>query len=210
LGLSEHTVDQLRLEVRSTDVLSGKPLSYAPPVRDENITTETLAAEIGRLIVGASTDSRHRREITVPVNPFVSVGDAIRFSGSEIDQPGSAAKIVVDRIVHTLKPSVPDFLTILHAGRFDPQNLCMRHLKDDPLDRLNGVVIGVVRDSQGIDRCDVAAAGSIFTSLARSPAVPPVKVGDAVIIAKPSRAAVHYLVVARSADIFGPERIVYV
>jgi len=210
LGLREYTVDQLRLEVRAKAVLTGSPLRYSPVIRDENITTETLAAEIGRLIIYSSADARHRREIRIPLNPFIRPGEALRFSGGEIDLDSSTLKTPIEYISHYFNPSEGHFTTTVYAGRYNLARLCLHHLKDDPLDQLNGVVIGIKRDSQGIERCDIAAAGSIFRDLARSPAVPPVKVGDAVLIAKPSRSATNYLVVARTADIFGPERIVYV
>jgi hypothetical protein len=196
--------------VRSRDALPGRPLKYAPPVRDENITTETLAAEIGRIIIESASGARHPREAHLPLNPFIRPGDALRFSGTEIDQGEASMKLVIDGIAHHLVPARGEFITSAQSGGFDPSVFCRKHLRDDPLDRLNGVIVGISRDSQGVERCDVAAAGSVFRGLARSPTLPTVKVGDAVLIAKPSRSATHYLVVARVADIFGPERVVYV
>ncbi len=210
MRLREHVVDQLRLEIRSGSTLTGTPLKYAPVIRDENITTETLAAEIGRLIIESSDDANHPRRIGLPMNPFIRPGDSLRFSGSEIDEETSSLKLAIDYISHHLDPTTAQFTTTAYTGRYNPSRLCLRHLHDDPLDQLNGVVVGISRDSQGIERIDVAAAGTVFRSLARSPIVPPVKIGDSVMIAKPSRAAVNYLVVARTADIFGPERIIYV
>lgn len=210
MRLREHTVDQLRLEVRSKQVLSGAPLKYGPVIRDENITSETLAAEIGRQIIYSSNDAQHRRRADVPLNPFIRPGEALRFSGGEIDEGSSSLKTAIDHIRHMLDPTAARFDTIVYSGYTDPARLCLSHLGDDPLDRLNGVVIGIARDSQGIERSDVVAAGTIFRSLARMPAVPPIKVGDSVMIAKPSRDAAQYLVVARTVDIFGLERIVYV
>ena len=209
-GLSEHVVDQVRLEVRSRSVLSGEPLKYAPTERDENITTGTLAAEIGRAIIASSADTRHPREARLPLNPFLRAGEAIRISGDEIDQDGTGMKLAIDRVVHHINPTDSEFITRVYSGGFDPSVLCRKHLKDDPLDRINGVIVGISRDSQSVERCDVAADGSVFRGLARSQGIPPVKVGDAVLIAKPSRNATHYLVVARVADVFGPERTVYV
>jgi len=209
-GLSEHVIDQVCLEVRSRSVQTGKNLKYAPPVRDENITTQTLAAEIGRAIIAASSDARHPREAHLPLNPFLRAGDAIRVSGDEIDQQDTGGKLIIDRVMHHIDPSECEFASHVHSGEFDPSDLCRKHLANDPLDRINGVVVGITWDSQGVERCDVAAGGSVFRSIARSPGIPPVKTGDAVLIAKPSRNAVHYLVVARTSDIFGPDRIIYV
>ncbi len=208
-GLTEHVVGQVLLEVRSVSTLSGGELNYAPPVRDENITTETLAAEIGRVIIGASSDARAPREITVPLNPFIRPGEAVITSGDEIAQ-ADGSKALIDRLRHSLDPTAGIFTTTAYVGEYNPSVLCRDYLKDDPLDRINAVVIGISRDSQGIERYDVTAAGTILRGIARYTAIPPVKVGDAVIIAKPSRNASNYLVVARVADIFGPERIVYV
>jgi hypothetical protein len=208
-GLTEHVISQVRLEVRAISSQTNGELKYAAPIRDENITTETLAAEIGRIIIGASSDTRHPREISLPLNPFLRPGESIIISGNEIDQQ-DGSKIAVDRLVHSLNPGDAEFTTTAYTGEYNPSVMCRKHLKDDPLDRINAVIVGITRDSRGVERCDAAASGTVFRNLARSAAVPTVKVGDAVLIAKPSRNATHYLIVARVADIFGPERIVYV
>jgi hypothetical protein len=68
----------------------------------------------------------------------------------------------------------------------------------------------VYRNETGGRVYDVAAGGQVLYGLKSHPVLGEIGVGETVQVARVSRGSLGYLVIARTTDIFGEERICYV
>jgi len=209
--LADLTVSQVLLEVRDSTTQSGTPLVYSPAVRDERITTEVLAKRIGEIILSESKASTPSVEFRLPMNRWLKAGDGIRVTGDELDLslPGSRAfqATSVRKIIEPENSIAYDIITS-SPGKIG--SLLTRQLNTDPLDTQVGAVIAVYRNEIGGRVYDIAAGGRVLFGLKAGPILGELFVGETVQIARASRGALGYLIVARTTEIFGRERVCYI
>jgi len=209
--LADLTVSMVLLEVRDSETQSGKPLVYGPTIRDERITTEVLARRIGQALLAESKASSPSIELRLPLNRWLRAGDGIRITGADLDlslpdsRPFQATS--VRKIIEPEKCLAYDIVTSAPAR---VGAMMSRGFREDPLDTKVGAVIAVYRNELGGRVYDVAASGRILYGLKAGPLLGELGVGETVQIARASSGALSYMIVARTTEIFGSERICYV
>jgi len=209
--LSDLMVSQVLLEVRDEGTLSGEELVYGPTIRDGRITTEVLARRIGQVLLASEGSATQSITLTMPLNRWLKAGDGIRITGDAIDLtlPESREFQVtgVRKVINIGKGCAYDVVTSApeKAGAF-----LIGKVETDPLDTHVGIVVAIYRNELGGRVYDVAADGQIMYGLKPYPLLGEIAIGEAVQVAKASRNAVSWMIVARTSDVFGKERICYV
>lgn len=209
--LADLTVSQVLLEVRDSSLLSGGTIIYGHAVRDNRITTEVLAKRIGKILITSSEADSPGIRLRLPLNRMLKAGHGIRIIGDLLDldapegkpfQATQLTKVIepVKAIAYDIVSSMPRKTASVFAGK----------LGDDPLDTRVGTIIATYRNELGARVYDVEASGRIYHGIGSWPVLGELGVGESVQIARVSRGALVYLIVARTTDVFGEERICYV
>lgn len=209
--LADLTVSQVLLEVRDEETKSGKTLVYGPAVRDERITTEVMARRVGRIMLATSSQDAPSITLRLPVNRWLKAGDGIRVTGDTLDlglpQSRPFQATAVRKVVEPENGTAYDIVTS------DPASVGLsfgRQYTDDPLDTKVGTVIAVYRNELGGRVYDVSAGGGILYGVKSWPLLGEVAVGETVQVAKITKGALSYMIVARTTEVFGGERVCYV
>ena len=209
--LADLTVSQVLLEVRDKATLSGAALVYGPGVRDERITTEVLARRVGQVLIASASQAAPAVKLRLPLNRWLKAGDGVRVTGDVLDLPLPASRpFQATDVVKVFEPHTCKAYDIVSSA---PERVGLglrRMLGEDPLDTRVGVVVAVYRNELGGRVYDVAAAGSILYGIKAWPVLGELAVGEAVQIARATTGALSYLIVARTTEVFGKERICYV
>ncbi|HDS29909.1 MAG TPA: carboxypeptidase regulatory-like domain-containing protein [Firmicutes bacterium] len=209
--LADLTVRQVLLEVRDKSTLSGANLVYSPAIRDNRITTEVLAKRIGRILLTASSQESPAITLRLPMNRWLRAGDGIRITGEEFDLSLPDGKpFQVTELVKVIEPEKGKAYDIVSSSPRRVARILSGGIDEDPLDTRVGTLVATYRNELHMRVYDVESCGRIYYGLGASPVLGEIAVGETVQIAKVSKGALTYLVVARTSDIFGRERICYV
>jgi hypothetical protein len=209
--LADLTVSQVLLEVRRESTRHGEALIYGPPIRDERITTEVLARRIGKVVLAAGSDARPAVTLRLPLNRWLRAGDGVRITGDAIDLPLPASRpFQATEVRKVFEPESGAAYDIVSSAPGKAVSQLMRGLGHDPLDTRVGVVVAVYRNELGGRVYDVAAAGQILYGLKAWPSLGEVTVGEIVQVSRATSGALSYLIVARTTELFGSDRVCYV
>ncbi|MCX6646208.1 MAG: carboxypeptidase-like regulatory domain-containing protein [bacterium] len=209
--LADLTVSMVLLEVRDLSTKSGEPLVYGPAIRDNRVTTEVMARRIGQIMLAGSKQMSPSIKLRLPLNRWLRAGDGIRITGDilgfALPESRSFQATEVRRIFEPESGKSWDLVT---SAPDKTGALLMRGIGEDPLDTRVGVVTAVYRNEIGGRVYDVSSAGSILYGLKAYPLLGELAVGESVQVARITRSALSYLVVARTTDVFPEERVCYV
>ncbi len=209
--LADLTVSQVLLEVRDEGTKTGDPLVYGPSIRDERITTEVMARRIGQLMLAGSIQASPSVQLRLPINRWLKAGDGIRVTGDLFDLPlPDSSPFQATEVRKVIEPEAGIAFDLVSSAPEKVGAFFMRRFADDPLDTRVGAVVAVYRNELGGRVYDVAAAGRILYGLKAHPVLGELMIGETVQIARASRSALNYLIVARTTEVFGEERICYV
>lgn len=213
--LADLTVSQVLLEIRDSSTLIGGNISYSPAVRDDRVTTEVLAKRIGKVLISSASQEYPSFSVKLPMNRWLKSGDGIRLSGDTLGTPLPASRTFqATRVKRIFDPQSGSGHDIVDSNPGSISSLLRKSLRDDPLDTQVGIVVAVYRNEVYGRVYDVAMGGTyggrIFYGLKAGPILGEVLVGETVQVAKPSSGSMNYIIAARTTEIFGKERIVYV
>jgi len=209
--LADLTVSQVLLEVRDEDTKKGEPLVYGSAVRDERITTEVMARRIGQVLLAGASQATPSVTLRLPMNRWLKAGDGIRVTGDVLDLPLPTSRpFQATEVRKVLEPETGEAYDLVSSFPERTGALFKARFGEDPLDTTVGVIVAVYRNEFGGRVYDVAAAGRVLYGLKSYPLLGQLAVGETVQIAKASRSSLGYLIVARTTEVFGEERICYV
>jgi hypothetical protein len=209
--LADLIVGQVLLEVRDSGTRTGEPLVYGPPVRDERITTEVMARRIGQILLAGSDQESPSVKLRLPLNRWLRAGDGVRITGDILDLNLPASReFQVTGVRKIFEPETGKSWDIVSSAPDKTGALFTKRLGDDPLDTRVGTVIAVYRNELGGRVYDVSASGTTLFGLKPYPLLGEVMVGETVQIARATKGAMSYLIVARTTEVFPEERICYV
>lgn len=205
--LADLRVSQVLLEVRLDSTRKGETLSYAPAVRDDRITTEVLAKRIGKIILFESKQGVPNITLKLPLNKMLRAGDGVRLKGEPI---GSGTRFQITELRKVIDMAKNEAVDIVSSSASRVAREYVRSLAEDPLDTRVGIIVSTYRNELGGRVYDVASDGKILYNLKAAPILGELAVGETVQVSKVSTGALSYLIVARSTNLFGKERICYV
>ncbi len=209
--LADLTVSQVLLEVRDEETKSGKALVYGPAIRDERITTEVMARRVGQIMLASASQSARPVALRLPLNRWLRAGDGIRVTGDGMDLPLPGSRpfqaTEVRRVIEIDECKAYDVVSGDPGG---VGRLFRTKFGDDPLDTRVGVIVAVYRNELGGRVYDVASAGRIYYGLKSHPILGELAVGETVQVAKADSGALSYIIVARTTEVFGRERVCHV
>ncbi len=209
--LADLTVSQVLLEVRDEATKKSEPLVYGPTIRDERITTEIMARRVGQILLAGSKDGSPSITLRLPMNKWLRAGDGIRVTGDELDlELPQSRPFQATHIRKVIEPETGKAYDVVSSAPDRIGAFFGRKFGDDPLDTRVGAVVAVYRNELGGRVYDVASAGRILYGLKAGPILSELAVGETVQIARMSTGALNYLIVARTTEVFGEERICYV
>jgi hypothetical protein len=209
--LADLTVSQVLLEVRDKSTQSGAKLHYGPAVRDDRITTEVLAKRIGKILITSSLQESPAIMLRLPLNRWLRAGDGIRITGDTLDLDLPVGKpFQATEVMKVLIPGEGKAYDIVSSAPRRVASAFSRAIGEDPLDTRVGTIIATYRNELNMRVYDVEADGRVYLGLGVSPLLGEIMVGETVQIAKVTKGALTYLIVARTTDVFGEERICYV
>jgi len=209
--LADLTVSQVLLEVRDKGTLSGEGLVYGPTIRDERITTDVLARRVGQILLAGSKEGVPSVTLRLPLNRWMKAGDGVRITGEVMDFPSESSRpFQATEVRKVIEPQSGQAYDVVSSAPEKIGAFLSRGFTEDPLDTRVGAVVGVYRNELSGRVYDVAAAGRILYGLKAGPLLGELAVGETVQIARATRGALSYMIVARTTQVFGEERVCYV
>jgi len=209
--LADLTVSQVLLEVRDEATKGDASLVYGPAIRDERITTEIMARRIGQVMLAESKQARPSVRFRLPMNRWLKAGDGIRISGDLFDlELPEGRPVQATEVRKVIEPEDGVAYDVVSSEIGEVVRSLTSRFEGDPLDTRVGVVIALYRNENGGRVYDVGSSGQVLYGLKAHPVLGEIGVGETVQLARASKGALSYLIVARTTEIFGEERICYV
>ncbi len=209
--LADLVVSRVLLEVRDQSTLTGAELVYGPTVRDDRITTEILARRIGKILLASASQATPAITLRLPINRWLKAGDGILVTGDELDLELPEGKpFQATEVRKVFEPESGKAYDIVSSSAREIARAFARRLGDDPFDTRVGTIIATYRSELGQRVYDVSTEGRIVYGLGAWPVLSELGVGENVQVARASKGALTYMIVARTSDLFGEERICYV
>jgi len=141
----------------------------------------------------------------------MKAGDGVRITGEVMDFPCESSRpFQATEVRKVIEPQSGQAYDVVSSAPEKIGAFLSRGFTEDPLDTRVGAVVGVYRNELSGRVYDVAAAGRILYGLKAGPLLGELAVGETVQIARATRGALSYMIVARTTQVFGEERVCYV